>query len=226
MFKARARPQPRIWPGHGVFFQHGVFQVRKRAHPGLGADAGIADAAEGFYFRLLGNAAGAQNFARPVNARPGRNAGLRSYTHAVRRVDEHARLQPGLHNVRAQDIFRAYQFLRVVYAQEACVIAALHAHHVHIGLRGQGDQVGNVKFAAVVFVVQERQQGANAFQLKAIDAGVDLVGFRTVKGDIVVFGLNDVVDLAVNAQHPAVVFRVGQGKGNEGQGRFAALGGV
>ena len=139
-------------------------------------------------------------------------------------MQNHARGQQLFRRAGAQQFFHAGKLQRGVDAQQAVVPAAFHAAHRVIFRHGQANDVRDVVFAALIVVVQARQQRLHGGQTEPVHARVDFAAFRAVAGRIIILGLHDADHPAQFAHHPAVRAGIVRHDGGKGQIRARGLG--
>ena len=127
-------------------------------------------------------------------------------------------LPQNVHHTFTQKFFAAGKFQRRIDAHQALVPAALHALHLAAFGHSQGDEIGDVVFAALVSIADPRQQTGSQIQTHAVHARVDLMRFGPVQRGVIVLGLHDGPHAAVGGtHHPAIGGGIVQLDGGKGQ---------
>ncbi len=177
---------------------------------------GVFDAAMGSDGRARADGRATVNFQGAAQIRPGADSDFRADAHGLTGPDDDSGVEVGVHDAPTQDLFGGHQFARAVDAQIRVVAAAPDRQHGQARFLGQGHQVGDVVFAAVVGVGQTIQQGRDGLQAQPVDPGVDLARGLAVNSRIEILGLDNGHALA-RAHHPAVGSGIRQGDGDKGQ---------
>ena len=120
-------------------------------------------------------------------------------------MQHHAGTQQAVHHTLTQKFFTAGKFQRRIDAHQALVPAALHALHVAAFGHSQGDEVGDIVFAALVGIADARQQAGSQIQAHAVHARIDFVRFGPVQRRIVVLGFHDGTHAAVGGTHHTAI---------------------
>ena len=120
-------------------------------------------------------------------------------------MQHHAGTQQAVHHTLTQKFFTAGKFQRRIDAHQALVPTTLHALHVAAFGHSQGDEVGDIVFAALVGIADARQQAGSQIQAHAVHARIDFVRFGPVQRRIVVLGFHDGTHAAVGGTHHTAI---------------------
>ena len=196
----------------------GILKMAEGADLRPGFDDGIAQHAMGVDAGAPAHHAAAVDLARARDLRARFHRGQRADPYQRGRMQHHAGTQQAVHHTPTQTLFAAGKFQGRIDAHQALVPAALHALHLAALGHGQGDEVGDVVFAALVGIADARQQTGRQIQAHAVHARVDLVRFGPVQRGVVVLGLHDGPHAAPGGtHHPAIGGGIVQLDGGKGQ---------